>query len=207
LLKDVAWLQNLGPKILDKVVSLFQTKVFTVGEKIIRQSHHDDGFFFIARGTVKVTVGDKVVDILPQGNFIGEIAGLTGLPRAAEVTAESPVTLLYMSSLHMNQIMKESPLLEKRLWKIAGSRLAENLLGTIEPYSRWRQNQIRNLLSKGEIFTTRENPDLDLKDKVVILLVGKATLKTDKKKVFNAPALIEQPDQTEFSADNRIFVC
>lgn len=207
LLKDVPWLQNLGPKILEKVVSLFQTKVFTVGEKIIRQSHHDDGFFFIARGTVKVTIGDKVVDILPHGHFIGEIAGLTGLPRAAEVTAESPVTVLYMSSANMNQIMNESPLLEKRLWKIAGSRLAENMLGSIEPYSRWRQNQLRSLLSKGDVFKMDEQPDLDLKDKVVILLVGKATHKTNKQKQYKAPALIDQPDQTRFEPSSRIFIC
>ncbi len=206
LLKDVAWLQNLGPKILDKVVSLFQTKVYTVGEKIIRQSHHDDGFFFIARGTVKVTIGDKVVDILPHGNFIGEIAGLTGHPRAAEVTAESPVTVLYMSSLHMNQIMNESPLLEKRLWKIAGSRLAENILRSIEPYNQWRQNQIRNLLSKGDVFDMEEHPDLDFKDKVVILLVGKATHKTTKKE-YKAPVFMEEPDQIDFTAGSRIFVC
>jgi len=207
LLKDVPWLQNLGPQILEQVVSLFQTKVFTVGEKIIRQSHHDDGFFFIARGTVKVTVKDKVVDILPQGNFIGEIAGLTGLPRAAEVTAESPVTVLYMSSANMNRIMNESPKLEKRLWRIAGSRLAENLLGTIEPYSQWRQNQIRNLLSKGDVFMLDEHPDMDFKDKVVILLSGKATHKTEKQKEYIAPALIEHPDQTKFSNDSRAFVC
>ncbi len=206
LLKDVTWLQNLGPKILDKVVSLFQTKVYTVGEKIIRQSHHDDGFFFIARGTVKVTVGDKVVDILPHGHFIGEIAGLTGLPRAAEVTAESPVTVLYMTSMHMNQVMKESTLLEKRLWKIAGSRLAENILGSIEPYSQWRQNQLRNLLSKGEVFKMDEQHDLDYIDKVVILLVGKAVHKTSKKE-YTAPALIEEPDQIDFAATSRIFVC
>lgn len=206
LLKDVPWLQNLGPKILDQVVALFQTKVYSVGEKIIRQSHHDDGFFFIARGTVKVMVKDKVIDILPQGNFIGEIAGLTGLPRAAEVSAESPVTVLYMSASHMNQIMKEAPKLEKRLWRIGGSRLAENILGTIEPYSQWRQNQIRSLLSKGEVYKMDEHPDLDFKDKVIVLLEGTAIEKTDKKKEYKAPALIENPDQTDFSKDSRIFI-
>ena len=207
LLKDVPWLQNLGPKVLDQIVSLFQTKVFTVGEKIIRQSHNDNGFYFIARGTVKVMVKDKVVDILPHGNFIGEIAGLTGLPRAAEVTAESPATVLYMSSAHMNQIMKDSPKLEKRIWKIGGSRLAENLLGSIEPYSQWRQSQIRNLLSKGNVFQIDESSDVDFKDKVVILLSGTAVDKTDKKKEYKAPAFIENPDQADFSKDSRIFIC
>ena len=106
-----------------------------------------------------------------------------------------------------DRIGQESPLLEKRLWKIGGSRLAENLLGAVEPYSQWRQNQLRTLLSKGEVFEMDEHPDLDLKDKVVILLVGKAIHTTDKQKEYKAPALIEQPDQIEFAAGSRIFVC
>ena len=207
LLKDVPWLQNLGPKILEKVVNLFQAKVYTVGEKIIRESGHDDGFFFIARGTVKVTVKKKVIDILAHGNFIGEIAGLTGLSRAAEVTAESPVTVLWMSSANMNHIMKESPLLEKRLWKIAGFRLAENLLGNVEPYSHWRQVQLRNLLSKGKLYNMDENPDVELKDKIIILLTGKATTGPDGKKEYKAPALLEETEKTNFGKGCRIFVC
>ncbi|UCG27973.1 MAG: cation:proton antiporter [Bacteroidales bacterium] len=207
LLKDVPWLQNLGPKVLDKVVGLFQAKVYTVGEKIIRESGHDDGFFFIARGTVKVTVKNKVIDILSHGNFIGEIAGLTGLPRAAEVSAESPVTVLWMSSANMNHIMKESPLLENRLWRIAGFRLAENLLGGIEPYNHWKQNQLRNILSKGKIYKMDEKPDIDLKDKLVILLTGNVTHGKDGRKELKAPALVEQTEEINFGKGCRIFVC
>ena len=48
-----------------------------------------------------------------------------------------------------------------------------------------------------------EHPDMDFKDKVVILLSGKATHKTEKQKEYIAPALIEHPDQTKFSNDSR----
>lgn len=206
LLKDVSWLKDLEPGVLSQVVSYFQTKVYSVGEKIIREGGSGDGFFFIARGTIKVTVKEKVVDIIGQGNFIGEMAGLTGLPRTAEVSAESPVTVLWMSSANMHSIMKASEKLEKRLWRIGGSRLAENLLVEIEPYHQWRQSQLRNLLSKGLVINPSESPDMDLKDKIIILLTGRAIPKDKGKKEVKAPAILENTGMN-FTKDCLIFVC
>jgi NhaP-type Na+/H+ or K+/H+ antiporter len=207
LLKDVSWLKDLEPEVFTHVVSSFQSKVYSVGEKLIREGGTGDGFFFIARGTVKVTVKDKVIDVIGHGNFIGEMAGLTGLPRAAEVSAESPVTVLWMSSSHMHSIMRLSKKLEQRLWKIGGFRLAENLLMQVEPYNRWRQTQLRSLLSKGMVINVRENPDLDLKDKVVVLLTGIATTKDKDKNEIKAPAVLEEYTEVNFSKDCQIFVC
>lgn len=56
LLRDVPWLQGLEPEVVNRLLAMFQTRVFSVGEKIIRESSQGDGLFFIARGTVKVTV-------------------------------------------------------------------------------------------------------------------------------------------------------
>jgi hypothetical protein len=207
LLKDVSWLKDLEPEVFTHVVSSFQSKVYSVGEKLIREGGTGDGFFFIARGTVKVTVKDKVIDVIGHGNFIGEMAGLTGLPRAAEVSAESPVTVLWMSSSHMHSIMRLSKKLEQRLWKIGGFRLAENLLMQVEPYNRWRQTQLRSLLSKGMVINVRENPDLDLKDKLVVLLTGIATTKDKDKNEIKAPAVLEEYTEVNFSKDCQIFVC
>ncbi|MCK4630165.1 MAG: cation:proton antiporter [Bacteroidales bacterium] len=207
LLKDVKWLQGLGPSTLDMIVKLFQTKVYSVGDKIIKESGHSDGFYFIARGTVKVTHKIKVLDILSHGSFIGEMAGLTGLPRTAEVSAESPVTVLWMSSANMREIMRESSILAKRLWRIGGFRLAENLLRDIEPYSYWRQSQLRDLLEKGKVVNPEKEKDVLLKDKLVILLTGKAIPLDQEKKTYVAPALIENADQVEFGNNCMIFIC
>ena len=207
LLKDVKWLQGLGPNTLDMIVKLFQTKVYSVGDKIIKESGHGDGFYFIARGTVKVTHKKKVLDVLSHGSFIGEMAGLTGLPRAAEVSAESPVTVLWMSSSNMKDVMRESSILAKRLWRIGGFRLAENLLRDIEPYNYWRQSQLRDLLEKGKVVNPEKEKDIILKDKLVILLTGKAIPLDQEKKTYIAPALIENADQVEFGNNCMIFIC
>ena len=207
LLKDVKWLQGLGPATLDMIVNLFQTKVYSVGDKIIKESGHSDGFYFIARGTVKVTHKVKVLDVLSHGSFIGEMAGLTGLPRTAEVCAESPVTVLWMSSNNMREVMKESSVLAKRLWRVGGFRLAENVLRDIEPYSYWRQTKLRDLLEKGDVFNPEKEKDVLLKDKLVILLTGKAIPLYQEKKTYVGPVLVENADQVEFGKNCMIFVC
>ena len=205
LLKDIPWLQGLEHEIQKQVIAMFQTRVFSVGEKIIKEGGQNDGLFFISRGTVKVTVKKKVIDLLGQGNFIGEMAGLTGLPRTAEVVAESPVTTLWMSNIQMMQLMKKSGLLQERLWKIGGARLAENILCEIAPYDKWKTSQISSLVSKGKVQVPSEDTLAASKDKVIILLFGSVTyLKT--KKTVKAPAIIEDTI-FEWTSGTRLFVC
>jgi len=135
------------------------------------------------------------------------MAGLTGLPRTAEVCAESPVTVLWMSSNNMREVMKESSVLAKRLWRVGGFRLAENVLRDIEPYSYWRQTKLRDLLEKGDVFNPEKEKDVLLKDKLVILLTGKAIPLYQEKKTYVGPVLVENADQVEFGKNCMIFVC
>ena len=65
---------------------------------------------------------------------------------------------------------------------------------------------MRNLLSKGLVINPSESPDMDLKDKIVILLTGRAIPKDKGKKEIKAPAILENIEMN-FSKDCLIFVC
>ena len=145
-----------------------------------------------------------VIDILGPGSVIGEMAVLTGLPRTATVTAESPVTVLWMTTSKMKAIMKDSKDPEGRLWKFASSRFAMNLLFTKKPYDEWQQKELRQWLQAGEIIYPDDTGKIDLKGKVGILVTGKA-ISFDKEKTFVAPAILESSDY-KFSSNARIFV-
>ena len=191
LLREVPWLSDLDSKTFSQVVDLFQNRIYAVGDKLIKKSEAGGELFFIARGTVKVTIGKQVVDILGQGNIIGEMAGLTGLSRTATIEAESPVSVLWMSSSNMQKLMRNSKVLEERLWKIAAERFAENLLGKIKPYSQWRQTRLRNMISKGEFITYEQGKVFELKDKVGVVISGKVFKSDQGKKAISAPAFLE----------------
>jgi hypothetical protein len=158
----------------------------------------------VVRGQVKISVQNQVIDILGAGSVIGEMAVLTGMSRTATVTAESPVTVLWMSTSRMKNIMKDSKDLENRLWKFASMRFAMNLLSRKKPYNEWQQKEFRQWLAAGDIIYPDEKGHLDLKGRVGILVTGKA-VSTDKSKSLAAPSIIETSNYT-FSSNARVFI-
>ncbi len=206
LLKESYLFKDLNPGVLEEIIPLFQTKVFPAGDKIIRENVSGNGLYFIARGTVRISVKDEVVDILNRGRYIGEIAGLTGMARSAEVAAESPVTALWISSSHLRKVVSQNPEITERLWHIGGERISENLLRETEPYSQWKHEQIKNLVRKGFLVYRGQVSHEEYLDKLKILISGKATNANNKSRIFEAPAILEAASYN-FSPDALLFVC
>ena len=204
LLRDISWLAGLEEVTFSRVVNDFQNRVYAIETTLVKENGPGDGLFVVVRGQVKISVKNEVVDVLGPGSVIGEMAVLTGLPRTATVSAESPVTVLWMSTSRMKAIMKTSKDLENRLWKFASMRFAMNLLSHKEPYDNWQQKEFRQWLSAGDINYPDERGHIDLKGKVGILVTGKATSK-DNIKTLTAPAILETSEYN-FSSNARVFI-
>jgi len=206
MLRESTWLKDLDEETFQKVVDLVQHKHFPAGEDLVKAGDPGDGMFVLARGMVKVIVGDGiVVDILGRGSIIGEMAVLANVPRTATLHAETPVTALWMTNADLQGLMKESKQLENSLWRTAGLRFAENILGTHKPYIIWSQMQFRKWLSKGEVVQFKEGSKLDLKGKVAVLISGKAT-HYDSKKSVDAPCELENPSEFTLVPDSWIYI-
>ncbi|MCK4663975.1 MAG: cation:proton antiporter [Bacteroidales bacterium] len=206
LLHDVPWLRDIDSKTYAKVVDSFQNKIFSVGDKLIKEKGQSDGLFVIARGTVIISIGDKIIDIFGSGNIIGEISLLTGLPRIVTVTAESPVTALWMSSSNFLDIINESKELENRFWNMAGIRFSEIILGDIEPFNIWRQKQFKKWLKNGEVVSPKDVDTISFTDKIGVLLYGSAFKKENKKNPLKAPVILEKTEYN-FSSNAKVFIC
>lgn len=204
LLQDISWLKELDKPIFNKIVSLFQHRNYAVGEKIIKEHGQVDGLYVIARGSVKVTINKKLIDILGKGSVIGEIAVLTNVPRTATVTAESPVTVLRLTSVSMQQVIHDNHTLEDKLWQIAAPRLAENIISEHEPYNKMQHAELQRLLSKGELVLAKKVKNIDIEDKLAILITGKA-IKSNNENV-EAPCWIDDNSIT-LSRDSRLLIC
>jgi NhaP-type Na+/H+ or K+/H+ antiporter len=204
LLRDISWLVGLEEKTFSRVVNDFQNRVYAVDATLVKENGPGDGLFVVVRGQVKITLKGVVIDILGPGSIIGEMAVLTGLPRTATVSAESPVTVLWMSTSKMKAIMKDSRDLENRLWKFASMRFAMNLLSHKKPYDNWQQKEFRQWLLAGDIMYPDEKGHIDLQGNVGILVTGKAT-SNENQKVLTAPDILEPSDYT-FSSNSRVFI-
>jgi len=204
LLHEISWLAGLDDKIFNRIVDEFQNRIYAVDATLVKENGPGDGLFVVVRGQVKISVSKTVMDILGPGNVIGEMAVLTGFPRTATVTAESPVTVLWMSTSKMKAIMKDSKDLEERLWKFACNRFAMNLLSSKRPFNEWQQKEFRQWLAAGEIMYPDDHGKINLKGKVGILVTGKA-IPPGTEKTYTAPAILETSDY-QFSANARVFV-
>ncbi|MGE0089534.1 MAG: cation:proton antiporter [Bacteroidales bacterium] len=204
LLQEIPWLAELDKTTFSKIVNLFQERVYAVGEKIIKEHGQIDGLYVIARGSVKVTINNKLIDILGKGSVIGEISVLTNIPRTATVTAESPVTVLRLTSVSMQQIVHENNTLEDKLWQIAAPRLGENIIQESKEFKNLSQNELRRWLSKGELICTKKVKNIDLDNKIGILISGKAIQQNDV--AIDAPFIIKERSIT-LSRDSRLLIC
>ncbi len=176
VLREVTWLKGLSEDDISKITELSKERTYKPEDIIMEQGDRGDGMILITQGSVKISIMDTVVDILGRGSVIGEMAVLAGVPRTADVIADTTVTALWMRRDEMNQAMEESPALAKGLWETAGRRFAENLLKSQEPYVSQSQWEFRRWLSGGEVLSPSAGDSLELYGKVAILLSGTATV-------------------------------
>ena len=204
VLREVNWLKGLPEELISKIITASETKSFNNGDTLMKQGDDGDGMVVITRGSVKVSIGDLVVDIMGRGAVIGEMAVLGGVPRTANVVADSTVTALWLSTESMQKIMEESPELSMSLWKTAAMRFAENLLGAKEPYNGWNQMQLRRWLNEGEVLSPADGESLNLYGKIAVLVAGQAS-SPGAAEPSTAPAHLDLAEAV-FQGNAKIFV-
>jgi len=203
LLENISWFKNLDKDTFNKIVNLFQYRVYAVGEKIIKEKGQAEGLFVIARGTVKVYQNNKLIDMLGKGNIVGEIASLTDTPRTATVIAESPVSVLRLTSVNMQQVIQGNETLEDKLWGIAGPRIAENILGELKKYQNLTNKELKKFISRGELIRTKNIKNYDCTGKTAIVLHGKC-IKSNHTEI--KPNEIITDETITLSRGTKIFV-
>jgi hypothetical protein len=91
LLRSIPMFAVLPGQTLEGLASRLAPLEFEAGTELMRQGDLADRFYVIASGEVAVTVDGQPVTTLFPGDYVGEIALLRGVPRAATVLARSSV--------------------------------------------------------------------------------------------------------------------
>ena len=204
VLREVNWLKGMPNELISKIVSASEPKIYNEGDTVMSQGGVGDGMIVITRGSVKVSIGELVVDIMGRGAVIGEMAVLAGVPRTANVVADTAVTALWLNTESMRAVMSEYPVLSDSLWKTASMRFAENLIGAKSPYNAWDQMRLRRWLNEGEVTSPSEGELVNLYGKVAILVAGQASASSSSE-ALQAPALLDMADAT-FSGNAKVFI-
>ena len=123
LLKGVPLFAGCSKADLQRIASLADELDLGAGATLIREGERGREFLVIVDGTVRVTKRGKKVRDLGSGDFIGEIALVSDVPRTATVTATSPVRLLVVTDRAFRGLIEEMPSIATKVLQSLGERL------------------------------------------------------------------------------------
>ncbi len=99
--------------------------VYGDGEAVVREGEASRALYVVAKGKAQVVRGGREVAVLEAGELFGEIAFLTGQPRAASVLAVGELSVVEMDATTLTQALSEEPSLAEELAQRMAERSAE----------------------------------------------------------------------------------
>jgi CRP-like cAMP-binding protein len=127
LIRNVPLFSRLSKKGLQEVAAIADEIDFSAGKVLTQQGARGREFIVILEGAAEVEQDGKPINTLGEGDFFGEIALVTKLPRTATVTATEPVRALVITDRDFLTLLKKSPEVGEGIVEAMGERLAPQL--------------------------------------------------------------------------------
>lgn len=98
-------------------------KKLNQGEVLFNEGERGDVMYLIREGKIKISKGrgsdEKILAVLKEGDFFGEMAIIDGSPRSASAIAVAPTSLLVIDKETFKGKVRENPLIEYVLETLA----------------------------------------------------------------------------------------
>jgi len=127
LIKRVPLFSKLSKGMLKEVASIADEIDLPEGKKLTREGERGREFFVLIDGQAEVRKGERRVNTLGPGDFLGEISLITRVPRTATVTTSGPTRVLVITDRAFAQLLHESPEISQGVLEAVGERLASEL--------------------------------------------------------------------------------
>ncbi len=126
LLKNVPLFAGCTKKELRELASRTDEIDLRDGYVLMREGRPGREFIVLVEGTAAVTRDGRKVAELAAGDWVGEIALLTNVPRTATVTATSPVRVLVVTDRSFRGLVETMPSIALKVLASVGDRLARD---------------------------------------------------------------------------------
>jgi CRP-like cAMP-binding protein len=97
------------------------------GKVLTKEGTRGREFFVLLEGTADVRSNTRLLPALGPGDFFGEIALVTDVPRTATVTTTSPVRALVITDRAFRDLLRDSPTIQGKVLEAVAQRLAATL--------------------------------------------------------------------------------
>jgi CRP-like cAMP-binding protein len=127
LLKGVPLFSKLDKKALQDVAHIADELDLPAGKEMATEGDRGREFFVLLKGEADVTRGGEKINTMKEGDFFGEIALVTKMPRTATVTATSDVDVLVITERAFDDLLKKSPAIGRSVAEALVERVAPDL--------------------------------------------------------------------------------
>src|SRR6266511_802027 len=127
LIKKVPLFSRLSKKALGNVAHIADELDLPAGKVMAKQGDRGREFFVLLEGEADVTKGDRSINTMREGDFFGEIALVTQMPRTATVTATTDVRVLVINERDFAALLKKSPEVGRGVAEALAERVAPEL--------------------------------------------------------------------------------
>lgn len=129
-LKELSFFRRIADDELSKLSEFLIKKSYNKGNYIVRAKDEDDSLMFVLSGKCRVALSTEdgrevILAHLKEGDFLGEIALLTGSERSADVIAAKDTTVLLLSRANFELHIKQHSSLAVALLRHLALRLRD----------------------------------------------------------------------------------
>lgn len=123
--------EKLSSSDLEVVRTLWGPRGLSEGEVLFRKGDSGSSMYVIEEGSIEITVPvtnqkkEMRVSVMHEGEFLGELSLIDGLPRTATARALEPCRLLEMHREDFVRFLMERPAVAISMVSVIGSRLRE----------------------------------------------------------------------------------
>jgi CRP/FNR family transcriptional regulator, cyclic AMP receptor protein len=127
LIRKVPLFSKLNKKGLEDVAHIADELDLPQGKLMAEEGDRGREFFVLLEGEADVTKGDRSINRLHKGDFFGEIALVTHMPRTASVTATSDVRVLVITERDFAALLKRAPEVSRGVAEALAERIAPEI--------------------------------------------------------------------------------
>jgi CRP/FNR family transcriptional regulator, cyclic AMP receptor protein len=125
LLRRVPLFERCTRRELQQIAAVADELDLPAGRTLTREGRTGYEFIVLADGAAEVRRKNRVVNTLRSGDFLGEIALITGAPRTATVTTTKPSKVLVVTARDFRRLLRETPSTQLKVLEALAARLPD----------------------------------------------------------------------------------
>ncbi len=125
MLRKVPLFAQCSRKELDEIAGVADELQLADGRELTREGARGREFFVMIDGELEVRRKSRKVATLGGGDFVGEMALITGRPRNATVTTKGIVRALVITDRAFTGLLLTSPTIQLKIMKVLAERVPD----------------------------------------------------------------------------------